>query len=145
MDSLVLGAPGAVVVLRNSSAMVGTAAAGEDPLGGARRSSRGPQAGVQEEAQGVAHQVGGHLFHEPPRVEVTRRRGRPPATLLFLARAWQLLTAMPLLGNVVGDGSELRLQEAGDEVLGEGQGLRGSLLFGILGREESSKLKSFVE
>lgn len=133
------------MVLR-SSAMVGAAAAGEDPLGGARRPSRGPEAGVEEQAQGVAHQVGGHLLDEPPRVEVTRRRGRPPAasTLLLLARARQLLTAMPLLGNVVGDRGELRLQETGDEVLGEGQGLRGSLLIRILGWKESSKLKSFV-
>jgi len=100
--------------------MVAHAAAGEDVLGRTRSPSGGPQSGVQDQSQGIADQVGGHLLHKPTGIEVTGRRCRPSAALLLLAGAWQLRTSVPLLGALLRIWSELGLQEAGYQVLGEG-------------------------
>lgn len=113
--------------------LVATAAAGQDSLDGARGPAGGTQAGVQNQPEGIAHQVRGHLLDKAPGIDVTRRRCCPAAAaLLLLAGTWRLRAAVPLLGSLLRIWPELGLQKAGDEVLGEGQRLRRSLLLGIL-------------
>lgn len=127
---IMVGVPRSMVICRLG--MMTHAAAGENILGCTRSSSSGSQTGIQNQSKGIAHQMGGHLLHKSSRIKVICRRSCPSTALLLLSRAWQLRTSVSLLWAVLWNWSKLCLQEAGDQVLGEGQWLRWALLLGIL-------------